>query len=173
MKEQSKNQLSIKKIAFLGMFVCFALILSYIEFLIPFDFKIPGAKLGLANLSVLFVLYKMGIKEAYIVNILRILLSSLLFAGFYGFIYSIAGALLSLCVMALLTKTKHVSCIGAGVTGGVTHNLAQLLVAVLISGAPGIVYYLPFLMAFGAVAGFIVGLINSIILRRLSNVRIL
>lgn len=170
--DNGNRRLGIKKTALLGMFLCFALILSYIESLFTFNFNIPGAKLGLANLSVLFVLYKFGIKEACIVNILRILLSCLLFTGFFGFFYSLFGALLSMIVMSFLSKSTNVSCIGAGVAGGVAHNIGQLIVAFIMSGAPGILYYLPFLIAFGAVSGFLVGIFNAVVLRRMSDVRI-
>lgn len=173
MEEKKKGKTIIKETAYLGMFVCFALILSYVEVLIPFNIGIPGVKIGLANAASLFVLYKFGIKEAYIVNVLRILLSCLLFSGFYGFVYSIAAGLVSLSVMVLLSRFKCFSEIGVSVAGGVVHNLTQLLVAGLISGIPGIAYYFPFLTAAGAAMGFIIGLVVMIILRRLSNVRFL
>ena len=94
------------KVAFAGLFAALALIFSYIEILIPFNPSIPGIKLGIANLVILIVLYYMDGKYAFVINLVRVVVAGLLFTGVFGMFYSLAGAVLSLCVMILLKKTN-------------------------------------------------------------------
>ena len=71
----------MKKTAVLGMYLAFAMILSYIEVLIPLPIPIPGIKLGLANLAIILILYLYGFKEALLINVVRIILMGLLFTN--------------------------------------------------------------------------------------------
>lgn len=121
-----------KKTAYLGVFLAFALILSYIESLIPFYFGIPGMKLGLANLIVVVMLYLSGTKEAFVISVLRILLSGFLFGNMFGILYSLAGGLLSFIVMWLVKKTGQFHLVTVSVCGGISHNVGQLFVAALV-----------------------------------------
>ena len=96
----------MKKTAVLGMYLAFAMILSYIEVLIPLPIPIPGIKLGLANLAVILILYLYGFKEALLINVVRIILMGLLFTNVSMILYSLAGGLLSLACMGL-AKRAH------------------------------------------------------------------
>mgnify|MGYP000112645530 CR=1 FL=1 len=91
-----------RKVAIFGVFTALALIFSYVELLIPINFGIPGAKLGLANLMTVLVLYKMGIKEALALSVTRIILSGFMFGNLFGILYSLSGGLLSFLVMVSL-----------------------------------------------------------------------
>ncbi len=148
------------------MFLAFALILSYVEALLPFSFGIPGIKLGLANLAVLLVLYRLGIKEAFLTDILRIILNGFLFGNLYSIIYSMAGGILSFFVMVMLKKTKRFSVIGVSMAGGVFHNIGQLFVAAFVVETIGIFYYIPPLLTAGIVTGLLIGLLSQQILDR-------
>lgn len=150
------------------MFLAFALILSYVEALLPFSFGIPGIKLGLANLAVLLVLYRLGIKEAFLTDILRIILNGFLFGNLYSIIYSMAGGVLSFLVMSTLKKTKRFSIVGVSMAGGVFHNIGQLFVAAFVVETIGIFYYIPPLLIAGIVTGLLIGLLSQQILARVS-----
>ena len=115
--------------AFLGVFTALALIFSYVETLIPISLGIPGAKLGLANLVIVTALYKMRLQEVYVLSVVRVVLSGLIFGNYISILYSLAGGLLSLTVMAALKKGDRFSVTGISVAGGVFHNIGQLLIA--------------------------------------------
>ena len=144
-----------------------ALIFSYVEVLIPFNFGIPGIKLGLSNLIVLIALYKLGGRYAFTVNVTRILLSALLFGGVSALMYSMAGGLLSFVVMYLLMKTGIFSPVGVSMAGGVFHNVGQLTVSALVVETAKVYFYMPVLLISGMVTGILLGATATLILKRL------
>ena len=154
------------KSAWMGMFLAAALILGYVESLIPFSFGIPGIKLGLANLAVLLALYRIGTKEAFLIDVLRIVLSGFLFGSLYSILYSMAGGVLSFLAMLLLKKATRSSVLFVSMAGGISHNIGQLAVAALVVETKGLFYYLPPLLAAGAATGLLLGVIAERILRR-------
>ncbi len=148
----------MKKTAHMGLFLASALILSYIESLIPFYFGIPGVKLGLANLAVLFALYRYGWREALLLNLMRILLAGFLFGNLFTIIYSLAGAITSFSVMFLLKQPDSFSILGVSIAGGVSHNIGQILVAYFVTKTAGVAFYLPVLLIAGIITGLLIGL---------------
>ena len=148
-----------RKIAYLGVFLALALILSYVESLIPFYFGIPGVKLGLTNLIVVVMLYCTGTKEAFGVSVARILLAGVLFGKLFSILYSLAGGVLSFIVMCLLKKTGRFHVISVSVTGGISHNLGQLIAAAFVVETYDIFYYMPFLLIAGVATGFVIGML--------------
>lgn len=163
--------MKIRKIAFLGLSVTLAMILSFVESQIPVFTTIPGMKVGLPNLVMVFHLYRVGWKETVIVSLIRAFLVALLFGNLQSLIFSIAGAVLSLTGMILLKKTGLFSSIAVSVTGGVLHNVGQIIAACLWTGTVQIAYYLPALLVSGVCAGIAIGLIAGFLLKRLENVR--
>ncbi len=157
-----------RRITRTGMLTALALLLSYVEMLLPSFIPIPGIKLGLANTAVVFALCTLPLSDVFFISVLRVFISSLLFGNVLSLVYSLAGAVLSLCVMALLYRMKF-SLSAVSVTGGVVHNCAQLLVASLVLSSTSIFYYLPFLMISGAVTGFVIGLVSSALRDRLNE----
>lgn len=158
----------IKKTVELGFFLALALILAYVESLIPFSFGIPGIKLGLPNLIVVLLLYREGttqtnrqdgVMEALLVNGLRIILSGFLFSNLYTILYALAGALCSLAAMLLGRRLKCFSVIGVSVLGGVFHNIGQIIVAMLVVETVYVGYYVPYLIVAGTVTGAVLGFI--------------
>ena len=135
---------SIKKLCYLALFCAIAIVLSYVESLIPLYLGAPGAKLGLANVVTLTLLLCFGLKEAFIVMFLRILIVSMTFTNFYMFLYSLSGGLLSLIIMYLFLKTNLFSDIIISIMGGIFHNVGQLLVAMLFFSSTVFMYYLPY-----------------------------
>lgn len=157
------------KVAYFGVFTTLALIFSYVETLIPIQFGIPGVKLGLANLIVVIALYRMKLSEAYLLSIVRVLLAGFIFGNYFSIIYSLAGGLLSLTVMALLRKKGGFSVIGVSIAGGVFHNIGQLIIASVIVETFSVMYYVPVLLIAGLVTGLLIGIASDGMLKRLAN----
>ena len=158
------------RVAYFGVFTALALIFSYIETLIPISFGIPGVKLGLANLIIVIALYKIPLREVYVLSVVRVLLSGVLFGNYFSIAYSLAGGLLSLTVMALLKKTGGFSVIGISIAGGVCHNIGQLVVAMIVVEIFAMSYYMPVLLVAGLITGFLIGVIADQVLRRISDI---
>ena len=148
-----------KKIPYYGLFAALAILMGYVEMMIPVPIPIPGVKLGLANVIIIIMMYFMDTKSAFFVSLIRVFLSRLLFAGFAGLLYSLAGAMLSFLVMALLKKTGKFSIIGVSLAGGVFHNVGQVTVAALMVENVKMAYYLPFLLVSGVVTGILIGIV--------------
>lgn len=157
--------------AYFGMFTALALIFSYIETLIPISVGIPGVKLGLANLIIVIALYKIPIKEVYLLSVVRVLLAGILFGNYFSIIYSLAGGVLSLTVMALIKKREDFSVMGVSIAGGVFHNIGQLIVAMVVVETFSISYYVPVLLVAGIVTGLLIGILSDHMLKRLVNIR--
>ena len=155
-----------KRIANAALLATLALIFSYVESMIPFFVSMPGVKLGVANLVVLIALYKLDIRYAFAINLIRILVSGMLFSGLFGMIYSLAGGMLSLLVMWSLKRTNLFSIVGVSMAGGVFHNIGQLLIASIIVSDLKMFIYLPILMFSGLASGIIIGILCHFILER-------
>ena len=155
------------RVAVFGVFTALALIFSYVELLIPINFGIPGAKLGLANLVIIIVLYKTDWKEALLLSVVRIVLAGFLFGNLFGILYSLAGGILSLAVMALLKRSRAFSIIGVSMAGGVSHNVGQLIMAMLVVETYAVGYYLPVLLIAGLITGTLIGIAGREMLKRL------
>lgn len=153
----------------MGLMIALALVLSYVEAQIPTFVAIPGIKVGLANIVVVFASYSFGTKEAFVVSIFRVLLAALMFGSVMSLAYSAAGAFLSLLGMILLKKSGLFGCVAVSVVGGVLHNLGQILMACLVLETNVVIYYLPFLVLSGTIAGVVVGLVAALVLKRLGN----
>jgi len=157
-----------KKIAFLGLCTALALILAYVEVLLqPLFPAIPGIKMGLPNIIIIFLLYRRGAGSAIGVSLVRIFLVSLLFGNMMALLYSLAGGILSLAVMILLRRLNFISTVGVSVAGGVTHNVGQILMAMLLLETAELSYYLVVLTVTGTVAGILIGLCGSILVRQI------
>lgn len=156
-----------KRITLLAMLIAISMILSYLESLLPQIYIVPGIKLGLANIPVMFAIFKLKPTDALIVSGIRILLLSMLFRSFLSFIFSITGGLMSIAFMLLCKKINTFSIMGISVIGGVTHNLGQILIAVFIVNTPGLFFYLPILIVAGTLAGIAIGLICNLLVNRI------
>ncbi len=182
----------MRRTAELGLMLALALILSYVEALIPFSFGIPGIKLGLPNLIVLLLLYDDMIsddidareqaggrclkvftraeREALLVNGLRVILSGFLFSNLYAILYALAGAVFSFAAMYVGRRMKCFSMVGVSVLGGVFHNIGQLLVAMAVVETTAVAYYVPFLLVAGTVTGALLGVVGRELLPYLHRI---
>lgn len=157
----------------MGLCASLALLLSYVELMLPPIFvAVPGIKVGLPNVIIIYVLYCMGVRYAALVSATRLLISWMLFGSAVTLLYSLAGAILSLGVMAILKKTKMLSTVGVSVAGGVMHNVGQILVATVLLRTPQIAYYLIVLAVTGTISGIFIGLCGALLTRRVPHHRI-
>ena len=161
-----------KKVAFLGMCIALSMILSFVESQIPPLMAVPGVKMGLPNIVMVFMLYKIGAKDTAIVSILRVILVGILFGTPLSMIYSLVGAALSLIGMILLKKTNLFAPIMVSVAGGILHNIGQIATACIVMETALIAYYLPVLLISGTIAGILIGLTAAMILKRLDKMKL-
>lgn len=159
-----------QKTAYLGLLLAFALILSYVEMLIPFSYGIPGIKLGLANLAVLLTLYLFGYREAFCLTIVKAVLCGFLFGNMTMILYSLSGATFSFLVMAVMAGSKRFHLLTVSATGGVMHNAGQLLVAYFMVKTYGILYYVPVLILSGFITGVLIGITTTLLMPYIKNV---
>lgn len=159
---------SARTVATLGLCTAIAMVLAWLESqLPPLAVAVPGIKLGLPNIAIIFILYRFGWKEAAAVSFVRIVAVSFLFGNVPTLLYSLAGGFLSLLGMVLLKKTNLLSTVGVSVAGGVLHNVGQILMAMLIMSTAGLGYYLIVLCVTGIVSGVFVGLCGSFAVKRI------
>ena len=159
-----------KSIAFMGLCIALALILAYVEVLLPPLFPaVPGIKMGLPNVIIIFLLYRRGPFAAAVVSLIRIFLAALLFSNGLTMLYSLAGGALSLAVMILLRRLNALSTVGVSVAGAVSHNIGQILMAMLLLGTAQLGYYLVVLIITGTLAGVLIGACGSMLIRRFNK----
>ena len=156
------------KVAQYGLLIALALALSWLESLLP-PLGVPGVKLGLPNLVIVFALYRLGAWDAWRLSIVRVLLASALFGSGVSLAYSMAGAVLSLTVMGLLKKTDKFSSVGVSVAGGVAHNAGQILVAMALLETARLAWYLPVLWISGIIAGVLIGIVSGELVKRVPD----
>ena len=157
--------MNAKRVATDGVLLALALILSYIDSMIPMPVPIAGVKPGLANLAVIYALYRLGAADAGIISIARVILSGLMFAGFSGIMYSLAGAVLSLALMYIMHRYTDLHIIPISVCGSLAHIAGQLIVASLLT-SPGVIsYYAPILLLSAFIAGMLIGMLATALIR--------
>ena len=158
-----------RKVALYGILIALAMVMSFIETLIPIPFPVPGVKLGLANLVTIVGLYLIGIPGTICVTVLRVMLVGFSFGNPYSMIYGLSGSFLSLFVMAIARKYHLFSQTGISILGGVFHNIGQMIFASFVVQTMGVFVYLPTLLLSGCIAGAVIGVLGGIITERLTN----
>ncbi len=169
MNYSSNKRYSAKKIALLAVMCALALVMSYLEHFIPTPH--PAIKIGLPNIVIVFILYRIGIPEAFAVSIIRVILSSVLLGTIGSSLpYGLAGAVSSLSLMIILKSLKIFSTVTVSIIGGVSHIAGQVLVACLILGSSKIVYILPALSVTAIISGALVGTLGSLLIKRIKRI---
>jgi len=170
-REKAMNK--TKKLTLLSLLTTCALVLSYVEAILPpISAAVPGIKVGLCNIIILFVLYRISFRTAAAVSVVRLLIVMLLFSNPTTFIYSLSGAILSLAVMAVLKKVNLFSILGVSIAGAVCHNLGQIIVAAFMLNTLEIGYYMIILAITGSVAGVFVGLAGAGLLKATQKMKL-
>ena len=159
--------MKVQKMALLGVLTAGAIIIAIIESFIP-SVGIPGVKLGLANIVILVILYELGIVEAIIVNLLRVLAVSFIRGTFLsmGFLMSLTGCVLSLGIMILFyVLVRKFSIIGVSVIGSIFHVTGQVLIAMAFLGSAYVILYLPIIAISAIITGVLVGISAHLIIK--------
>ena len=162
-------KLTTRQLVTLSALIAVAMILSYVESMIPAFVAVPGVKVGLSNIATVFALYALGWPYAICVSVVRVFLSALLFGNFVSLIYSLSGAALALLVMILLKKLDRFSSIGISVAGGVCHNAGQIIAACIVMETTAIAIYIIPLIISGTIAGVVIGLISGNLVERIKK----
>lgn len=165
-----KQRMTTQRVTLMGMLTAVALILGYLEHLIPIS-TIPGIKLGLSNTVLLYAIYLLGPGYAVILMVLKVVLSGLLFGGVSAMLYSLSGGIFSLAGMLLIKKVPGFSVIGVSVVGAVLHNIGQLAVACLIVESRAILFYLPILLVAAVVTGVLTGIVAKYTIKGIKPLR--
>ena len=155
-----------KKLVTYALLVSVAMILSYVEHLLPVFVFIPGVKMGLANIATVFAIYTLGFGAGASVSLIRVCLSVLLFGNAVSFMYSIVGAALSLLVMLVAKCVFNLSKVGVSVLGGVFHNVGQISVAAFMFESGSVFLYIPVLLISGTLAGIVIGVASAMLVKR-------
>ena len=162
----TETQKQTRRIAVCGMLLALMLVLGFVESQLPVAAGIPGIKLGLSNGVLIFAVYMLNVPTAYLLMGLKVLLSGMLFGSPSAMMYAFAGGVLSLTVMCLLSRMKGLSPVMVSMVGGLSHNVGQVLLAMVILGTPKLVYYMAILMVVGLITGLATGLAANGIIRR-------
>lgn len=156
--------MEMRKHAQIAMLLSLAVVLNIFENMIPIlGGQIPGLKIGLANVLIIFTLYTFSFKDAFYLSILRVFIVSMLYSGLFSpaFFFSLSGATLSIIIMVFAKNILKLSIIGVSIAGSIFHSIGQVLVAILILGEINIIYMLPWLIIFAIVAGTVVGILSK------------
>ena len=164
-----KTTLDTRRMVTLSALIAVAMILSYVESLVPAFVAVPGVKMGLSNIATVFALYTLGWPYAICVSVVRVFLSALLFGNFVSLIYSLSGAALALIAMILLKKSNFFSSIGISVAGGVCHNAGQIIAACIVMENAAISLYIIPLIISGTLAGVLIGVVAGMLVERIKK----
>ena len=164
-----RKKLTTRQLVTLSALIAVAMILSYVESMIPAFVSVPGVKIGLSNIATVFALYALGWPYAICVSVVRVFLSALLFGNFVSLIYSISGAALALLAMILLKKLDRFSSVGVSVVGGICHNVGQIVAACIVMETAAIAVYIIPLIVSGTIAGIVIGLIAGNLVERIKK----
>ena len=170
MKKYSSRERT-RRVALCGLLIAMMLVLGYVESLIPVNTAVPGIKLGLSNGVLIFAVYMLDLPTAWILMVLKVMLSGLLFGGFNTIMYAMAGGVLSMLVMTLLSRVKGMHPITVSMAGGVAHNVGQVALAMIILQTPQLLYYMAVLMLVGLACGALTGIVASSVMKHLKNIR--
>lgn len=165
--------MNIKQFTRLSLFLALSVVLNLIESVIPiFNGSIPGLKIGLANIVILFVLYEYSFKDAIYISVLRVFIVGILRTGLFGisFYFSLGGALLSVLMMYILKKITKLSIIGISIIGSIFHSIGQIIVACFLINTSSMIYYLPWLLLFSIPTGIFTGIISKELMKNYKEI---
>lgn len=160
-----------RRVALCGLLIAMMLVLGFVESKIPINAGIPGIKLGLSNGVLIFAVYMLDLPTAWMLMALKVTLSGLLFGGFNTIMYALAGGVLSMVTMSLLSRVKGMHPITVSMAGGLMHNVGQVALAMIILQPPQLLYYMAVLMLVGLACGALTGVVASSVMKHLKTMR--
>ena len=160
-----------QRVALCGILLALMLVLGFVESLIPVAAGVPGIKLGLSNGVLIFAIYMLNIPTAFLLMALKVVLASMMYAGFGAFPYALAGGVMSLTAMALLSRVKGMHPVTVSMVGGVMHNVGQVAMAMLVLRTPRLMYYMAVLMLVGLATGALTGICAHQVMKHWKQIR--
>ena len=170
MKQRTNREMT-RRVAVSGLLIAMMLVLGYVESLIPAVSGVPGIKLGLSNGVLIFAVYMLDLPTAWVLMVLKVMLSGLLFGGFNTIMYALAGGVLSMIAMSLLSRVRGMHPVTVSMAGGVSHNVGQVLVAIAVLGTQQLYYYMAVLVVVGAACGALTGICADSVMKHLKHMR--
>ncbi len=161
-----KTHKQAQRVALCGMLLALMLVLGFVESQIPVAAGVPGIKLGLSNGVLIFAVYMLGVPTSFLLMVLKVLLSGFLFGNPSAMMYAFAGGVLSLTVMCVLSRVGGVSPVVVSMVGGLSHNVGQVALAMVILQTSQLMYYMAILMVVGLITGCATGVAANGIIRR-------
>ena len=168
MKRASRRDVT-RRTAYSGLLLATMLVLGYVESLLPAVAGVPGIKLGLSNSVLIFAVYMLDIPTAWVLMVLKVMLSGLMFGGFNTILYAMAGGVLSMLVMSVFSRFPSLHPIVVSMTGAVMHNVGQVAVAMLLLHTPQLLYYMAVLIFVGMACGALTGVCASSVMKHLKT----
>ena len=169
--KKKTNRDRTQRVALCGLLIAMMLVLGFVESRIPIDAGIPGIKLGLSNGVLIFAVYMLDIPTAWMLMVLKVVLSGLLFGGFSKIMYALAGGVLSMLFMTVLSRVKSMRPITVSMVGGVMHNVGQVALAMILLHTNQLLYYMAVLMLVGLACGALTGIVAESVMRHLKAVQ--
>lgn len=146
-----------RRLARVSLLCACALVLSYLETMIPLPVAVPGIKLGLANVAVVVALYTLDAKSAGAVALVKVFASGFLFGSPMMLVYSLGGTVLAFIGMVALAAVPGVGLVPVSMLAAVLHNVGQLGVAAMALQTPAVFINLGVLGVAACVTGGITG----------------
>ena len=171
MKKKYSNRERTQRIALCGLLIAMMLVLGFVESRIPINAGIPGIKLGLSNGVLIFAIYMLDLPTAWLLMVLKVMLSGLLFGGFNTIMYALAGGVLSMLAMTMLSRVKGMHPITVSMVGGVMHNVGQVALAMILLHTQQLLYYMAVLIIVGLICGALTGIVASSVMKHLKTIR--
>lgn len=167
---RKNNRFNVQRTALCGLLTAMMLVLGFIESLIPVAAGVPGIKLGLSNGVLIFALYMLDAPTAFVLMIVKVVLSGLLFGGVSAMLYAMAGGVLSMLTMMLL-KRFNFHMVIISMFGAVMHNVGQVAMAMLVLQTPKLMYYMAILMFVGLATGAVTGIAAKATISHIKKLR--
>lgn len=166
----NKSRMTTQQLATCSLLLALMLVLSWVESMLPpLMGAVPGVKMGLSNGVLIFAVYMLNLPTAWVLMLLKVVLSALFLGGVSALLYALAGGVLSMLGMSLASRVKWVHPITVGVLGGVLHNVGQVGMAMLVLQTKNLAYYMALLMLFGVLFGALTGICATLVMKHLRH----
>ncbi len=170
MKKASARERT-QRVALCGLLIAMMLVLGFVESRIPINVSVPGIKLGLSNGVLIFAVYMLDLPVSWLLMVLKVFLSGLLFGGFSKIMYAAAGGVLSMACMSALSRVKGMHPVTVSMAAGAMHNVGQVALAMVILHSRELIYYMAVLMLVGLACGALTGVVADAVMKHLKTIR--
>ena len=169
-KKKTLREITLRT-AYSGLLIAVMLVLGFVESLLPAVGSVPGIKLGLSNSVLIFAIYMLDLPTAWMLMVLKVFLTGLLFGGATTILYSMAGGVLSMLFMTFFSRSKGVHMVTVSMVGGVMHNVGQVAMAMILLNTQQLLYYMAILVLVGMACGALTGICAASVTKHMKAVK--